>query len=349
MESPQTRTESAPGIPGAPAGPPLAIDLWCNFVAGGWSPHDLETGLGGSEECLVLWAGALAARGHHVRIYHNPPNSLEEATRNGVTYLPHFRFDPEERRDVLVTWKSPHPWSVGAQAGRRIHWSSDVERPWPARILERLDAFVCLTPFHRRAMPWLDNGLARIFPHGIDRRQLEQFRRDTVPGRALYASSPDRGLLTLLRDWPRIRLEHPGLTLEVMYGWKRFLACQAGQPQARVFRAALERLMGQEGIAARGQISRAEMAAAYWEAEYWVHPLNRAESELFCLNAVKAAHCGTLAVVNRIGALQDTVTRWIDYPAFVRGDGAVQEREPYPVLDWAEVVARHWEPLFQGR
>jgi glycosyltransferase involved in cell wall biosynthesis len=325
------------------------IDLWCNFVAGGWSPYDLDSGLGGSEECLVLWATALAERGHRVRIYHNPPNSTEHAERAGVRYLPHFRFDPDEPRDVMVSWKSPHPWAVGARAGRRIHWSSDVERPWPARMMERLDAFLCLTRYHRGTMPWLDDAKTHIVPHGIDLKPLERQRKPKVPGRALYASSPDRGLLTLLRDWPRIRLEHPTLTLDVTYGWKRFLACSAGNPSARVFRAALDRLMGQEGIVAHGQVTRPEMDSAYWEAEYWVHPLNRADSELFCLNAVKAAHCGALAVVNRIGALGDTVTRWIDYPAFVRGEMRVGEADPQPIFDWAEVVARCWEPLFDGR
>lgn len=342
------RPPVAPPSAQATASPALAIDLWCNFVAGGWSPYDLESGLGGSEECVVLWARALAARGHRVTVYHNPPRSLDAVDLHGVSYRPHFRFDPEARRDVLVTWKSPHPWALGARAARRIHWSSDVERPWPARILKQLDAFVCLTPYHLGTMPWLPGRLARVVPHGIDLAQLGQFRSGKVPGRALYASSPDRGLLTLLRDWPRIRLEHPGLTLEIAYGWRRFTACQAGHAEARVFRAAMERLMGQEGIVPRGQISRAEIAAAYWQAEYWLHPLNRAESELFCLNALKARHCGALAVVNRIGALEDTVSRWIDYPRFVRGDGEIQDAPPHSLLGWDEAVANHWEPLFQG-
>jgi hypothetical protein len=198
-------------------------------------------------------------------------------------------------------------------------------------------------------MPWLAEDKTHVVAHGIDRTQIDRQRKPKIPGRALYASSPDRGLLTLLRDWPRIGLEHPSLTLDVTYGWKRYLACSAGNPGARVFRAALDRLMGQEGIVAQGQITRPEMDSAYWEAEYWVHPLNRADSELFCLNAVKAAHCGALAVVNRLGALQDTVTRWIDYPSFVRGEMAVRNVAPNPILDWAEVVARYWEPLFDGR
>ncbi|MEE8555323.1 MAG: hypothetical protein V3T00_05645 [bacterium] len=346
--NPHPAIAAPPVAPPQGAASPLRIDLWCNHVAGGWSPHDLETGLGGSEECLVLWAEALADRGHRVRIYHNPTRNRERDSRHGVAYLPHHRFDPGGRRDVLVSWKSPHPWAVGARAARRIHWSSDVERPWPDRMLAGLDAFVTLTPYHRRAMRWLDGDKARIFPHGVDFAQLGQQKREKVPDRAIYASSPDRGLLTLLRDWPRIRLEHPGISLQVLYGWKQFLACTAGNPQARAFQDDVLRLMGQEGIVERGQVTRAEAARAYWAAEYWLHPLNRAESELFCLNALKARHCGALAVVNRIGALENTVTRWVDYRAFVRGERTVQEAPPCPELDWPTVVERFWEPLWQS-
>lgn len=347
--APGGRPAGPPVLP-APAAAPQAVDLWSNFVAGGWSPHDLEQpGLGGSEACLVLWATTLAARGHRVRVYHNSPRPGEHTTKWGVDYLPHGRFRPYEGRDVLVSWKSPHPWAAGARAGRRLHWSSDVERPWPRRALERLDAFVTLTPYHRATMPWLPEALARVVPHGIDRAHLARHRAPRVRGRAIYCSSPDRGLLSLLRDWPRLRLQHPGLTLDVCYGWGRFGAIHRRDPQAAAFRAGVERLLGQAGIRARGQVSRGEIARAFWEAEYWLHPLNRAESELFCLNAVQAAYAGALPVVRRRGALADTVGRWIDYDAFVRGEAAVQAGGPPPVLDWSDVVARYWEPLFEGR
>ena len=332
-----------------PAQSARAVDLWCNFVAGGWSPYDLDEGLGGSEECLVLWAESLAERGHQVRIFHNSSRPGEETTRRGVTYLPHVRFNPYQARDVLVTWKSVHPWSMGARATRCIHWSSDVEQPWPAKMLNRIDVFLTLTSFHREAMPWLESSKALVIPHGIDLSHLDRLQRQTVPQRAIYASSPDRGLLTLLRDWPRIRLHRPGITLDVFYGWRQFRLCNFQNPQAVAFREGIERLMGQEGIRFRGQVSREELAAAYWEAEYWLHPLNRAESELFCLNAVKAAYCGAKSVGNRIGALQDTVTQWIAYDEFIEGGETIHDSATFPVMDWRTVVARYWEPIFQGR
>lgn len=327
------------------------IDLWSNAVAGGWEPEELETGLGGSEEVLVLWSAALAARGHRVRVYRNPRRESAARRHRGVTWLPHAAFDPFERRDVLVSWKSPHPWRVGARARTRLHWSSDVEPPWSAAMLAQVDAVVALTPYHRSRLDWLPETKARVIPHGIDLAQLEAHRVGRVAGRALYCSSPDRGLETLLREWPRLRAlhreaGHPGLELDVCYGWRLFEAITAGDPAAEGWRAELERLLAQPGIRNCGQVSRAELARAYWAAEYWLLPLAHADSELFCLNALKAQHAGALPVVNRIGALADTVTRWVDYADFREARSTIHEAPPFPALGWDAVVERFWERIF---
>ena len=338
-----------PHAPRLPCGG-LSVDLWCNHVSGGWTPGDLETGLGGSEECIVLWAGALAAAGHRVRVYHNAPGGRPRHNGHGrgaVSWLPHDAFDPFALRDVLVSWKSAHPWRVGATARRRIHWSSDVEPAWPPAMLARLHAFVALTPFHRSALPWLPQALARIVPHGVDLGHLQRLRTARVPGRMLYASSPDRGLKRLLDDWPRLRAIHPELTLRVTYGWRRFEACTQGLAPARAFQARLRARLRQPGVEDAAALSRDEMARAYWQAEYWALPLPRAESELFCLNAVKAMHAGALGVVCRIGALRDTVTRWVDYDEFLAGSGTPRNAAGIAAMDWSVVVRDHWEPLFR--
>lgn len=329
-----------------------SIDLWCNTVAGGWEPGDLETGLGGSEECIVLWARALAARGHLVRVYRNGHKAAgttgsQAMLYEGVSYLPHEAFDPFAVRDVLVSWKSPHPWRVGARAEVRIHWSSDVEPPWPAAMAGRVSAFVTLTPYHRDTMPWLPEARTHVIPHGVDLAHLDAARAATQPGRALYCSSPDRGLLTLLRDWPGLRERHPALSLDVCYGWHLFDACMRGHPAAQALREEIGRRLAQPGIRYRGQVSRDELARLYWQAEYWMLPLQRAESELFCLNAVKANHCGAVAVIHRLGALPHTATHWTDYAAFAAGDTRAQRAPGVTAMDWSAVIDRYWEPLFR--
>lgn len=337
---------SLPTPPFPVPGRPLVIDLWCNHVAGGWEPAELETFLGGSEACLVLWGEALVKRGHRVRIFHNAPHSPGLRTYAGVEFHPHEQFDPFTKRDVLVTWKSPHPWWVGASAPVRIHWSSEVEAPWPDKLLSQVQQMVSLTPFHAQTMPWVPEEKSVVIPHGIDFEHLEAHRQEKIPGLAMYASSPDRGLETLLLDWPRIRANHPGINLEVFYGWKVFQACTAGNQRARDFERVIDKLVDQPGITYRGAVSRREMAEAYWRSEFWMLPLNKAESELFCLNAVKAHISGATAVINRTGALEDTAGPWIDYQNFLGGEKTPLQAHAIPPQSWEDVVALYWEPLF---
>ena len=325
----------------------LTIDLWTNLVAGGWHPAQLQSGLGGGEESLVLWTAALAHRGHRPRVYHNGPSAGACIQNGGVAFLPHSAFDPFEHRDVMVSWKSHHPWRVGTLADLRIHWSSDVEPAWPSELAGQVDAFITFSPFHRESMPWLPASQTLVIPLGVDLGHLQRHISERISGRAIYASSPDRGLELLLRDWPRLRAAHPGLRLDVHYGWKQFMACTVGNPRAVEFRSRMDRLLIQEGVRYRGAVSRDDMARAYWEAEYWMLPLQKAESELFCLNAVKAMHCGAVGVVNRIGALRHTVSRWIEYEAFRSGETEINYEPVFSALSWDQVIERYWEPLFK--
>jgi glycosyltransferase involved in cell wall biosynthesis len=343
----------------------LRVDLYTNAVAGGWHPRDLETGLGGSEEVIVLWSRAVARLGAAVTVYFSPPGHPLAADRGpdevsaGVRYRPRARFDPGAGRDALVTWKDPRPWLLGAQARRRIHWSSDVEPPWPSGVLDGLDAFACLTPYHASRMAWIPPGRLRVIPHGVDLATLDAARCERQAGLALYASSPDRGLKRLLLDWPRIRAGHPGLALHVTYGWRQFAACaQALPPEHRQasarFRARIAALLGQPGIVTHGALPRTAMAALYWRAQYWLLPLETPDAELFCLNALKARRCGATPVIHRRGALADTVDAWLPYERFVStpaaavGEPCRAAISATPILDWDDIVRRHWIPLLKG-
>ena len=328
----------------------LSIDLWSNGVAGGWEPEDLATGLGGGEESIVLWASALARRGHRVRVYYTPRVSHADSQGKiyeGVRYFPRARFDPFASRNVLVTWKCNHPWRLNARCETAIHWSSDVETPWPESWLQRVKKFVVFTPYHRKTMPWVPDEQARVISLGVDLNQLNECQVDREPNLALYSSSPDRGLAVLLRDWPRIRKTHPDLQLEVCYGWDRFTACAGNNPTLLQFKRDMQGLMTQPGITDRGQVSRKEIAQAYWRANYWMLPLQRPESELFCLNAVKAVHCGTTPVVNPIGALQHTAVNRVDYQDFLQGRTTPLQTPGVLAQDWDTIIRDHWEPLFQ--
>jgi hypothetical protein len=109
-------------------------------------------------------------------------------------------------------------------------------------------------------------------------------------------------------------------------------------------------LADQPGIVLHGALPQQDLVRLYWRARYWLLPLGIPAAELFCLNALKARHCGATAVVNRVGALQDTVAEWIPYVAFVSGDARIlaADAPSVPVLPWNEVVRRYWLPLLLG-
>jgi glycosyltransferase involved in cell wall biosynthesis len=341
----------------------LRIDLYTNAVAGGWHPDELESGLGGGEEAVVLWSRALARRGANVTVYFSPSPAPagrrmeSESDKGGVRYRPQEAFNPSAARDVLVTWKDASPWLLGARAGRRIHWSSDVEAPWPAGLVQGLDAFVCLTAYHAGRLSWLPPERLHVVPHGIDTAALEAARTERNGQCALYASSPDRGLEELLRDWPRIRECLPGLELHVTYGWHRYEVCAdrlppGQQAAAREFRRRLAALLRQPGITNHGALPRAQAHRLYWRARYWLLPLSAPDAELFCLNALKARWCGATPVIHRRGGLRDTVDVWLPYDRFAENAAApgtpLRAGNAVPVLDWDEVVRRHWIPLLTG-
>lgn len=328
----------------------MKVDIYSNAVAGGWTPLQGNDFLGGSEESLVLWAEALARTGkYEITIYLNFPNEhTPELHHNGVWYRHRSNFDFGKYRDILITWKDPQPWKMGTRAKLRLHWTGEVEPRFFSwyRSLSRL---VCISDYHLSRMEGVPEGLGVAFPLGVDLDHLDSQKMDRVPNTMLYCSSPDRGLEQLLTDWPKIRENHPGIELRVAYGWRNFDASTQGNTRALLYKRHILKRMEQEGITYLGELDRDGIAQEYWKAEYWVLPLQNPDSELFCLNAIKARHCGATPVVNRIGALQNTVTAWIDYQTFTIGknSGFKVEENTYPIQSWDQVVKQYWEPLFQ--
>lgn len=319
----------------------MKIDIYSNEVHGGWLPERLASALGGSEEVLALFARTLAGLGHDVAVFHTrPPGAPPRALHDHVHYLARHGFRAHDHRDVLITWKDPTPWRLGASAAVRLHWSSDVERPWADATLRRLHAFVCLTDYHRRRMPWLPESLARVIPHGVDLAHLDAQRGERVDGLALYCSAPDRGLERVLRDWPMIQACRKGMQLAVTYGW-------AGRMPG-----AFEQLLDQPGVRFLGAVTRDEMAALYWGAEWWLLPLVRGDAELFCLNAVKAKYCGATPVSTGAGALMHTARPGLDYSPWVQGHDVEPDlRREIPIVSavsWETVIQAKWLPLIEA-
>lgn len=322
------------------------IRIFTNDVAGGWKANDVDNFLGGSEECVVLLAEALFRAGFKVYVYHTYPEGFMGVyDRMGVIYNKREEVKVE-KGDILISFKDTLPWRGDEQgAGLKIHWSSDVEMLWDD---SNVDYIVNLTPYHNTQNIGFSPEKKVVIPHGVESLYFDGFhygKKDVDS--MLYCSSPDRGLLTLLNDWVVIKQHYPLLKLRITYGFKN-LSLMSGR--ALEIQRAVRELVEQQDITLLGQLTKEQMIEEYRKSLYWVLPLNRPASELFCLNAVKSRLCGMFPVVNKVGALSDTVGDYIPYKAFRDGnDSMVHEAAYFDSLDWDSVVKNYWIPLFERK
>lgn len=322
------------------------VKIFTNYVEGAWSPYDLEQMLGGSEECVVLLSEALQRKGYEVIVYHTKYDHEKGCVvKNEVNYL--CRTEAKcHSDDIFITFKDPNPWIQGAKAKKNIHWSSDVEKPWDTT---RVDHFVNLTEYHQNRNLFVDPGRSVVIPHGIDIDSLEDVRSSAYNENSiLYCSSPDRGLWHLLLDWPKIIEHFPNIRLKIAYGFELYNRITSGRG-ASIQETLTNRILEFKNIEMLGTLSKSEIEAEYAISEYWILPLNNPDSELFCLNALKTKYCGAMPIVNKIGALQNTVGAYYNYRDFVNGRFELREEEvDVEIMNWDQIVERYWVPLFEG-
>lgn len=304
-----------------------------------WRPHEIDTFLAGSQECSVLFARALKKAGYDVTVYMVRLSGSEllffdEETYDGIRYTDCRNYISA---DLVILFKV----NVEVQNAKKIvYWSSDIEvrKPYPT---------ICLTNFHKQRNEWND---AIVIPHGIDIYSLEGNKRDKISNTGIYCSSPDRGLLPLILNWKFIKMTHPNLVLYVTYGFDNVMKLYPAE-EAQKYKAIGDNVIRncQElGIVWLGSVSRDRLEQLFWECEYWFLPLQKPDSELFCLNAVKAQYCGCIPVIFKKGALQETVGKYIDYEDFVKGNMKFRDEDTERVKaqPWSEIVKLWEEKVF---
>lgn len=207
----------------------------------------VDKGIGGSETSHVEMAWRLARRGHEVHNFvpmpedqHSPHiwrdtvwSNLEDAdfSAPGVWVL--YRC-PE----IVDRFPDPHP----GQALWLIMQDWDHPGRWTEERVKKLDRIVPMSRDHERAllrshpelkgktwvtrngvkcdliaevaMPWVDVNGQRL--PSMENQFLMQSRN---PRRMMYASSPDRGLLSALKIFKRAKEFVPDLELHCTYGF----------------------------------------------------------------------------------------------------------------------------------
>lgn len=284
------------------------IEVYTNLVYGGWSPKQLETGIGGSEEKLIEWAREMA-KSNDVTIYMNG----EHGDFDGVKYRDHREFNPLVKRDVFISFKARNILTNSIYADKIYHFTTEIEPEWANYELNSVDAIFTISHYHERNMrPASDKFKTMYLWADLDRmdaNKVEEKEEDSM----LYSSSFDRGLEELLVNWVKVKEKLGVKKLYITYGWDFMINLLKSNPHLYKWKEKMDVLIKQEGVELVGRLTNDEMCQMYWKCKYWALPLNNPNSELFCINAVKAQYAGCIPVVRKIGALQETVNESINW------------------------------------
>jgi 2-polyprenyl-3-methyl-5-hydroxy-6-metoxy-1,4-benzoquinol methylase len=304
-----------------------------------WNASSVESGgIGASEETIVYLAPKFADE-RPVSVYGPLPEDgsvVLEETRHGVTYWPREKAHKIDARSTVIVSRSPSTGreldkKVGAKLDK-ILWLQDTTYPdLNAETAADYRRVVVLTPWHAeiteaQGVPAdkiriINNFiLPEHFPFATGERPVPTRR----PHHFIYASSPDRGLIPLLRMWPLIRKVLPEATLDVFYGWagakKLATASPAWVKRYKQVRLEHMGLIRQPGVTERGRVNHKQIAQEMMSAAAYLYPGDPREGQAFaetgCLSAIKARAAGCVMVCTPYAGLTTSAaceeTQWVE-------------------------------------
>jgi len=318
----------------------LRIAFYLGHQLEPWTPETLEAnGMGGSETMAWEMSKRLAKLGHDVTVFGHMPEVVGFPTGNyqGVKWLDANAF-PEFACDVLIVSRQAAAVTLPHHAKVRVLWVHDVHcgPDFDFAVAAKFDWVWCLSNWHKEhfcsVYPWLAPGKVEVTRNGIDPdrfrqdKSVEQIKRN--PHRAIYSSSPDRGLAAAVAAWPAVRAAIPDAELHCYYGfenWERSIELMGDSGHEHSGKAALERLKASlakaEGVIMHGRVNQRELAEAMLGAGVWFYPTWFSETS--CITAMEAQAAGLVCVCPPIAALAETVRRRLwdenDLVGVVRG------------------------------
>ncbi len=278
-----------------------------------WTPETIEkTGIGGSETMAWEMARGLARLGHRVRHY-GWCKPEQEGQYEGVHWFDSARYRDIECDALVVSRYADLVRCVGGtNAKARLLWLHDVHAGaalTPAHAL-RYDRVLCLSQWHKEFVcgvyPYLDPERVVVTRNGIDLDMFanpEERNQTRNPHRAVYSSSPDRGLQTALELWPLVRAEVPDAELHVFYGFDNL---RRGRPSDVALADKLEATAkATAGVVLHGRIAPRQLAREFLNSGVWFYPTWFSETS--CITAMQAQAAGLYCVTSPIAALNETV------------------------------------------
>jgi glycosyltransferase involved in cell wall biosynthesis len=278
----------------------------------------LEAGpLGGAETAFISLARAFAARGHRVFVRNHCPHGAQGGPGNGEIDWAPLADGVPPGCDLHIANRSDKLLALAAGARRLVFWLHNpasylLKFHYLSKLWRLSPAIVFAGDHHAAGYPrWAPAGQRVTIPYGIS----EDFRTAAPPPespqvppppRAVFTSSPLRGLDWLLEIWvERIRTRCPDAELHLFTGAETY--GEFGRARAARMAPVLAKAAGLEGagVVLRGTVTKAVLASELAQCRVLLYRGDVGET--FCLAVGEAQAAGVPAVVQNIGCVAERV------------------------------------------
>jgi glycosyltransferase involved in cell wall biosynthesis len=288
--------------------------VYCGHTPQQWNPELFKAkGFGGSEEAVLYLTRELAKLGWDVTVYNNCGHKpLVDA---GVTYRPSWDFNPRDKQDVIVLWRTTKPldWNLNAERIFVDLHDTAPERAFTKRHrIAKITGVFVKSQFHRSFYPNIAEDRVFVIPNGIDFALLDG-AEPKDPYLLVNTSSADRSLDVLPELFQAVKHQIPQARLQWAYGWDLFQSFNAQRADRLGWMQRTRKAMEDAGIETLGHLTQAEVANLYRRAAILAYPTEFAEID--CISVRKAQACGCVPVTSDFGALAESVQFGVKVPA----------------------------------
>ena len=282
--------------------------IFCIVTDGGWAPwtgSDIETkGLGGSETWIVEMARYISrTKKYYVVVFckTEAPAFYEDVGYNPIEMFGQFIANNEVEHCVISRYTEYVPVAIEGHAKNiSIIFHDNLSPEMIIPVNPKIKYLFGLSEYHSKQIKQtFPQFTTNFINYGVKDPQIEIKK---VKNSFIYSSFPNRGLVVLLRMWPKIIKEFPDSTLSIFCNLEQEWVNQVASEMMREIKALLK--VNKTGVTVYGWVSKNELSIHFAKSEYFLYPC--IFEETFCLTALEAAISKTCVITNGLAALSET-------------------------------------------
>jgi len=239
----------------------------------------------------------------------------EEIIHNGVRYQHISKYEEFQNLypvDILIVSRFIHFFLEFQCLAKKVYYllhDARVHNYWRNEslincgspifhnLVTNFNKIICVSNWHKQYFcnfVKVPQKYVSIIPNGYESKNFDINFSKKKKNRFIYCSDPDRGLIILLKMFPKILKLFPDATLDIYFD--------------KIQNKTIQDLIDKTGdhIKFRGKLKQSELAKELCKSDIWFYP-NIYSHETFCLSALEAMAGGNLVIARKYSGLVQTI------------------------------------------